>query len=259
MYDFSSDVCLPDIHAWCPVQISDKCDGAELIELIETINPNNTPGKIMIIVRMGADKLRENLPRLIKAVQDSGKIVVWQSDPMHGNTIKSDNGYKTRPFERIRDELRAFFDVHEQMGTHAGGVHLEMTGQDVTECTGAILEQVAGFFLYQLQVFAHHVRVLTESIFQATWKAQTWSFSPGNMIEFVESVRKRSRSATDSSDAFKGVNSLVHQFTHQNFSLDQGFCNSLFDQPVGVLSQVARRWLRSQTCLCAIIRIVTRG
>eukprot|EP00241_Pyramimonas_parkeae_P002806 CAMPEP_0114247254 /NCGR_PEP_ID=MMETSP0058-20121206/12922_1 /TAXON_ID=36894 /ORGANISM="Pyramimonas parkeae, CCMP726" /LENGTH=507 /DNA_ID=CAMNT_0001360543 /DNA_START=58 /DNA_END=1581 /DNA_ORIENTATION=- len=125
------------------IKISDKCDGAELIELIETINPNNTPGKIMIIVRMGADKLRENLPRLIKAVQDSGKIVVWQSDPMHGNTIKSDNGYKTRPFERIRDELRAFFDVHEQMGTHAGGVHLEMTGQDVTECTGgtAVVEE----------------------------------------------------------------------------------------------------------------------
>lgn len=118
------------------IKISDKCEPEELIELIETVNPTNTPGKIMIIVRMGAEKLRENLPKLISAVEKSGKIVVWQSDPMHGNTIKSESGYKTRPFERIRDELRAFFDVHEQMGTHAGGVHLEMTGQNVTECTG---------------------------------------------------------------------------------------------------------------------------
>jgi 3-deoxy-7-phosphoheptulonate synthase len=94
---------------------SDKCDPAELIELIEVINPSNQPGKIMIIVRMGAELLRENLPRLISAVEAAGKIVVWQSDPMHGNTIKSESGYKTRPFERIRDELRAFFDVHEEV------------------------------------------------------------------------------------------------------------------------------------------------
>ena len=86
-----------------------------MIELIEVINPSNQPGKIMIIVRMGAELLREHLPRLISAVEASGKIVVWQSDPMHGNTVKSESGYKTRPFERIRDELRAFFDVHEQV------------------------------------------------------------------------------------------------------------------------------------------------
>ena len=109
-----------------PLQISDKCDPAELIELIETINPTNTPGKIMIIVRMGAEKLREHLPKLISAVEGSGKIVVWQSDPMHGNTIKSDNGYKTRPFDSIRSELRAFFDVHEEMGTHAGELRIRV-------------------------------------------------------------------------------------------------------------------------------------
>lgn len=97
------------------MKTSDKCDPAELIELIEVINPSNQPGKIMIIVRMGAELLREHLPRLISAVEASGKIVVWQSDPMHGNTIKSESGYKTRPFERIRDELRAFFDVHEEV------------------------------------------------------------------------------------------------------------------------------------------------
>jgi len=122
------------------IKISDKCDPDELITLIDTINPTNTPGKIMIIVRMGAEKLRENLPGLIKAVEAAGKIVVWQCDPMHANTVKAKSGYKTRQFDRIRDELRAFFDVHDEMGTHAGGVHLEMTGQDVTECVGGEVE-----------------------------------------------------------------------------------------------------------------------
>jgi len=128
------------IHNPIGIKVSDKCDPAELIELINAINPDNVPGKIMIIVRMGAEKLRENLPKLITAVQEEGKVVVWQCDPMHGNTIKSSTGYKTRPFDLIRAELRAFFDVHEQMGSHAGGVHLEMTGQNVTECTGGSME-----------------------------------------------------------------------------------------------------------------------
>jgi len=122
------------------IKISDKCDPSELIELIETINPKNTAGKIMIIVRMGAEKLRVHLPKLIQAVQESGKIVVWQCDPMHANTVKAQSGYKTRQFDRIREELRAFFDVHEEMGSHAGGVHLEMTGQNVTECVGGEVE-----------------------------------------------------------------------------------------------------------------------
>jgi len=118
------------------IKISDKCEPEELVELISTINPDNVPGKICIIMRMGAEKMYKYFPRLIQAVEDNNLHVVWISDPMHGNTVKSETGYKTRRFEAIRAELRAFFDVHDQMGTHAGGVHLEMTGQDVTECTG---------------------------------------------------------------------------------------------------------------------------
>jgi len=120
------------------VKISDKCTPEELIRILDTMNPMNIPGRITIIVRMGAEKLRTNLPGLIRAVQREGKSVLWISDPVHGNTYKTENGYKTRSFERIRQELRAFFDVHEEMGSHAGGVHLEMTGEDVTECVGGI-------------------------------------------------------------------------------------------------------------------------
>jgi 3-deoxy-7-phosphoheptulonate synthase len=105
---------------------------------VDKINPNNIPGKIVVIVRMGAEKLRTNLPGLIRAVQREGKSVLWVSDPVHGNTYKTANGFKTRDFDRIRSELRAFFDVHDDMGTHPGGVHLEMTGEDVTECVGGI-------------------------------------------------------------------------------------------------------------------------
>ncbi len=120
------------------VKISDKCTPEELIRIIDTMNPNNTPGKLTIIVRMGAEKLRKNLPGLIRAVQREGKSVLWISDPVHGNTYKTENGYKTRNFDAIRAELRAFFDVHDEMGSHPGGVHLEMTGEDVTECTGGV-------------------------------------------------------------------------------------------------------------------------
>jgi len=120
------------------VKISDKCTPDELIQICDTMNPNNTPGKITIIVRMGAEKVRKNLPGLIRAVQREGKSVLWISDPVHGNTRKTDNGFKTRDFDKIRDELRAFFDVHDEMGSHPGGVHLEMTGEDVTECTGGL-------------------------------------------------------------------------------------------------------------------------
>mmetsp|Transcript_16910 Transcript_16910/g.21396 ORF Transcript_16910/g.21396 Transcript_16910/m.21396 type:complete len:507 (-) Transcript_16910:180-1700(-) len=120
------------------VKISDKCTPEELIRICDTMNPNNTPGKITIIVRMGAEKLRKNLPGLIRAVQREGKSVIWISDPVHGNTRKTENGFKTRDFDKIRAELRAFFDVHDEMGSHPGGVHLEMTGEDVTECTGGI-------------------------------------------------------------------------------------------------------------------------
>ncbi len=108
----------------------------DMLRLIDALNPANEAGRLVLIVRMGAGKLEAGLPRLIRAVEREGKKVVWSCDPMHGNTIKSSNGYKTRPFERILTEVREFFAVHRAEGTYAGGVHFEMTGQDVTECTG---------------------------------------------------------------------------------------------------------------------------
>ncbi|KAL5709016.1 3-deoxy-7-phosphoheptulonate synthase [Ranunculus cassubicifolius] len=118
------------------IKVSDKMDPNELVELINILNPNNKAGRITIIVRMGAEKLRVKLPGLIRAVGKAGQIVTWVSDPMHGNTIKAPCGLKTRPFDSIMDEIRAFFQVHEEEGSHPGGIHLEMTGQNVTECVG---------------------------------------------------------------------------------------------------------------------------
>ncbi|KAK6130730.1 hypothetical protein DH2020_035518 [Rehmannia glutinosa] len=118
------------------IKVSDKMDPNELIKLIEILNPQNKPGRITIITRMGAENMRVKLPHLIRAVRRAGQIVTWVSDPMHGNTIKAPCGLKTRPFDSIRAEVKAFFDVHEQEGSHPGGVHLEMTGQNVTECIG---------------------------------------------------------------------------------------------------------------------------
>ncbi|XP_058096879.1 phospho-2-dehydro-3-deoxyheptonate aldolase 1, chloroplastic-like [Magnolia sinica] len=118
------------------IKVSDKMDPKELVKLIEILNPANKAGRITIITRMGAENMRVKLPHLIRAVRQSGQIVTWVSDPMHGNTIKAPCGLKTRPFDSIRNEVRAFFDVHEQEGSHPGGVHLEMTGQNVTECIG---------------------------------------------------------------------------------------------------------------------------
>ncbi|KAJ4826711.1 Phospho-2-dehydro-3-deoxyheptonate aldolase 1, chloroplastic [Turnera subulata] len=118
------------------IKVSDKMDPNELVKLIEILNPQNKAGRITIITRMGAENMRVKLPHLIRAVRRAGQIVTWVSDPMHGNTIKAPSGLKTRPFDAIRAEVRAFFDVHEQEGSHPGGVHLEMTGQNVTECIG---------------------------------------------------------------------------------------------------------------------------
>ncbi|KAG8369198.1 hypothetical protein BUALT_Bualt15G0126200 [Buddleja alternifolia] len=118
------------------IKVSDKMNPNELVKLIEILNPQNKPGRITIITRMGAENMRVKLPHLIRAVRRAGQIVTWVSDPMHGNTIKAPCGLKTRPFDSIRAEVRAFFDVHEQEGSHPGGVHLEMTGQNVTECIG---------------------------------------------------------------------------------------------------------------------------
>ena len=115
-------------------------DPEKLIRLIDILNPDNTPGRLTLIARMGADKVRDGLPALIRAVEREGRKVVWSCDPMHGNTIKAANGFKTRPFDRILEEVRGFFEVHRAEGTYAGGVHFEMTGQDVTECTGGARE-----------------------------------------------------------------------------------------------------------------------
>ncbi len=108
----------------------------ELIRLIDILNPDNEPGRLTLICRFGADKVGEHLPALIRAVKAEGRRVVWSCDPMHGNTVKAASGFKTRPFDRIMAEIRAFFSVHQAEGTYAGGVHLEMTGKNVTECTG---------------------------------------------------------------------------------------------------------------------------
>ncbi|KAK9284165.1 hypothetical protein L1049_023333 [Liquidambar formosana] len=118
------------------IKVSNKMDPNELVGLIEILNPNNKPGRITIIARMGAENMRVKLPHLIRAVRRAGQIVTWVCDPMHGNTIKAPCGLKTRAFDAILAEVRAFFDVHEQEGSHPGGVHLEMTGQNVTECIG---------------------------------------------------------------------------------------------------------------------------
>ena len=108
----------------------------ELIEIIDTLNPQNLPGRLTLISRMGADNITEMLPPLVRKVKEEGRNVVWSSDPMHGNTIKASSGYKTRSVERILKEMKGFFEVHRAEGTYAGGVHFEMTGQNVTECIG---------------------------------------------------------------------------------------------------------------------------
>ncbi len=110
----------------------------DLLRLLDKLNPTDEAGRITLIGRFGHDKVRDHLPRLIETVKAAGRTVVWCSDPMHGNTVKASTGYKTRPFDRIMSEVKAFFDVHREMGTYAGGVHIEMTGDDVTECVGGI-------------------------------------------------------------------------------------------------------------------------
>jgi 3-deoxy-7-phosphoheptulonate synthase len=108
----------------------------ELLKLIAALNPENKPGRLTLICRFGSDKIADKLPRLIRTVTREGAKVVWSCDPMHGNTVSTQSGFKTRPFERILKEVKTFFDVHRAEGTHAGGVHFEMTGQNVTECLG---------------------------------------------------------------------------------------------------------------------------
>jgi len=109
----------------------------ELIQLIDKLNPENEAGRLNLIVRMGASKIADHFPNLLKKVESEGKKVVWSCDPMHGNVEKTSNGYKTRDFANILSEVKQFFQIHKAQGSIAGGIHLEMTGQDVTECTGS--------------------------------------------------------------------------------------------------------------------------
>jgi 3-deoxy-7-phosphoheptulonate synthase len=122
------------------MKVGPTLDADELIRLIDILNPDNEAGRLTLISRMGHDKIAERLPALVRRVAREGRKVVWSCDPMHGNTVKSSTGYKTRPFDRILAEVRGFMAVHRAEGTHAGGVHFEMTGQDVTECIGGAQE-----------------------------------------------------------------------------------------------------------------------
>tara|TARA_B000000475_G_scaffold96089_1_gene77970 strand:- start:11472 stop:12815 length:1344 start_codon:yes stop_codon:yes gene_type:complete len=110
----------------------------DLIKILDKLDPENSPGKITLISRYGSDKVQDYLPKLIKRISDEGRSVVWSCDPMHGNTVKSSNGTKTRPFENILNEVKNNIKIHNSQGSLLGGIHLEMTGQNVTECTGGI-------------------------------------------------------------------------------------------------------------------------
>ena len=110
-----------------------------LLRMLDSLDPGRVPGRITLITRYGHDKIEQHMPKLVRAVKAEGRPVVWSCDPMHGNVIKTGNGFKTRPFDRILAEVRGFFAVHRAEGTHGGGIHAEMTGQNVTECTGGAM------------------------------------------------------------------------------------------------------------------------
>ena len=118
------------------VKVGPEISADELLKLIDALNPENDPGRLTLITRMGADRIGESLPALIRAVQREGRNLVWSSDPMHGNTVRSSTGFKTRQFDDILTELRQFIAIHTAEGSYPGGIHLEMTGEHVTECTG---------------------------------------------------------------------------------------------------------------------------
>ncbi|WP_096024785.1 class II 3-deoxy-7-phosphoheptulonate synthase [Campylobacter lanienae] len=117
-------------------KIGPNATADDVIKLANKLNPNNENGRLNIIIRMGADKIESRLPNILKDVKSEGLNILWSIDPMHGNTVKASNGYKTREFDNVLREVKSFFDIHHACGTIPGGVHLEMTGQDVTECTG---------------------------------------------------------------------------------------------------------------------------
>ncbi|HSV80799.1 MAG TPA: 3-deoxy-7-phosphoheptulonate synthase class II [Ramlibacter sp.] len=118
------------------VKIGPGANADDVLRLMDVLDPDQQPGRLILITRMGSDKVAERLPPLLRAVRQAGRTPVWCCDPMHGNTVTSSNGYKTRDFERILQEMNLFFAAHAQEGTYPGGLHFEMTGQDVTECRG---------------------------------------------------------------------------------------------------------------------------
>ena len=118
------------------VKIGPTTTPEEAVDYVRTLDPHNIPGRLTLISRMGYDKIRTALPPIVKAVEATGHKVIWQCDPMHGNTYTSSNGYKTRDFDRIIDEVQGFFEVHREIGSHPGGIHVELTGEDVTEVVG---------------------------------------------------------------------------------------------------------------------------
>ena len=122
------------------LKVGPKVTGADARELVERLDPDHEPGRLTIISRMGAGLVRDALPPIIEAVEGTGRKVAWVCDPMHGNTFETATGYKTRAFSQVADELNVFFDVHHDLGTWPGGVHVEMTGDDVTECVGGVDE-----------------------------------------------------------------------------------------------------------------------
>jgi len=122
------------------VKVGPSMTADELLRVIDILNPADEPGRLTLICRFGADKVERLLPPLVRAVERAGRTVVWSCDPMHGNTVKTSAGFKTRGFDELMTEVRRFFAVHRAEGTYAGGVHLELTGQNVTECTGGAME-----------------------------------------------------------------------------------------------------------------------
>jgi 3-deoxy-7-phosphoheptulonate synthase len=124
------------IHNPIGIKLGPKSTAEDALTMIKILNPSNEPGRITFITRMGAGLVREKLPALVEAVNQSGAHVLWVCDPMHGNTYEAPSGYKTRRFDDVLDEVRGFFEVHKSLGTHPGGIHIELTGDDVTECVG---------------------------------------------------------------------------------------------------------------------------
>jgi len=122
------------------VKLGPNVTGPEVVELLDKLDPDHEPGRLTLITRMGADRIRDALPPVIEAVEATGRKVAWVCDPMHGNTFETATGYKTRAFSQVAEEVSGFFDVHEALGTWPGGVHVEMTGDDVTECVGGVDE-----------------------------------------------------------------------------------------------------------------------